>query len=149
LRERRDDIPTLAGLILQKCLRPGDTLLTLADDAISALMAHDYPGNVRELRNILMAAAAGVDGTRIGRGDIERVIGSQPVFRVIAAPAATEGSSLSRDVPPAPEESLEEVERAHLRRLLASHDGNLSAVAAALGVSLRTVYRKLNRYELR
>jgi len=149
LRERRDDIPALAGLMLQKCLRPGDMLLKLTDDAIGALMVHDYPGNVRELRNILMAAAAGVDGTRIGRGDIERVIGSQPLFRVVKAPASTEGSSVAREAIAAPGESMEEVERAHLRRLMASHEGNLPAVAAALGVSLRTVYRKLNRYDLR
>jgi len=150
LRERRDDIPALAELILKRCTRPGEPLLTLSDGALDALAAHDYPGNVRELRNVLQAAAARADETRISRAQIEQILAGQPVIVAASRPSST--AAPHRDPQPAAPgrgDLLEEVEREHLQRLLSVHAGDLHAVASALGVSLRTVYRKLNRHGLR
>ena len=150
LRERRDDIPALAELMLKRCTPPGEPLLTLSDGALETLAAHDYPGNVRELRNLLQAVAARADGTRITRAQIEETLAGQPVITATATSASMAAAQQHpQPASPGRGESLEDVERTHLQRLLNVHYGDLNAVASALGVSLRTVYRKLNRYGLR
>jgi two-component system response regulator AtoC len=150
LRQRRGDIRALAELMLQRCMRPGEPLMTLSDGALKALAAHDYPGNVRELRNILQAVAARADGTRITRAQIEETLAGQPVITATATSASMVAAQQDpQPASPGRGESLEDVERTHLQRLLNVHYGDLNAVASALGVSLRTVYRKLNRYGLR
>jgi PAS domain S-box-containing protein len=161
LRERREDIPELARYLLGRLSRHGGRRSYLSDGAISALMAHDYPGNIRELRNILHAAAAQGDSSIVHRAAVTAVLGvfgsgaaagcapvPQPTPRPAVAPRverANETDAPARGTT----DSLEAIERDHLRRLLAQHNGSRTAVAAALGVSVRTVYRKLKRFELR
>ena len=150
LRQRRDDIPALAELMLRRFMRPGEPLLSLSDGALKALAAHDSPGNVRELRNILQAVAAHADGTRITRAQIEQTLAGQPVITSTPIPAGTSAQQQQpRPAEPVRSEALADLERTHLAHLLNTHAGDLTAVASALGVSLRTVYRKLNRYGLR
>jgi len=148
LRERREDVPELAALMLKRIPRTGERVLSLTDSAAEALMGYDFPGNVRELRNILQAASAHATGSAIDRDLIERTLRGLPLASVAV--------TLHPPSPPGPERtvanggtaSLQDMERAHLQRLLDLHGGDRRAMAAALGVSLRTVYRKLNRYGL-
>jgi two-component system response regulator AtoC len=127
LRERRDDIPALAALLLKR-LAGGRRACQVDAAALAALQAHDFPGNVRELRNLLQRA---VLTCRDG------VIRATDLQLPVAATTVQTGM-----------QPLAEVERAHIRALLDTHAGHRSRVAAALGITERTLYRKLKRYDL-
>ncbi len=138
LRERREDIPALAEVLVARIgLRTGRRY-RFTDAALSLLVQYDYPGNVRELRNILQKAAA-LSAT--GLIDVEHIL-----FRKEggAAPAAAEppGAAL-------PVRGPSELEARRIAELLTRHRGNRRVVAQAMGISERTLYRKLNRYQLR
>lgn len=151
LRERKEDIPDLANLIVRRIPPAGERRLYLTNGAIKALQAYDFPGNVRELRNILHAAATQAAGPAIDRDLILKTISGQLLPRtcgpcIPALPSTIPIAPATNEQ--APEDSLHDVERAHLKRLLKIYGRDRRALAAALGVSLRTVYRKLNRYGL-
>jgi two-component system response regulator HydG len=129
LRERREDIPLLARTMLAR-LAP-DRPLQLTDAAIKQLMQYDYPGNVRELRNLLERAILLSDGDSIDG----RHLPSE------AALSANTGSLLQT----AAEEilTLEEVERRYVHQALEQLGGDKQELARRLGMSERTLYRKL------
>jgi two-component system, NtrC family, response regulator HydG len=132
LRERREDIPRLAGHFLARiAARDGRRPLTLSRDAVKALLDYEFPGNVRELENLLEGAAALVSGDAIGAADLQ--------FGIARGAAGTAGAG---DDPKATGTSLRHVETAHIRRILAQVKGNKSRAAKLLGVSRRTLYRK-------
>ena len=128
LRERREDVPVLAQSLLAR-LETGRAR-TLSSAAIDCLARHDFPGNVRELRNVLERASLLADGDTI---DVEHL---PPEVR--AAAGAAQSS------PP-----LREAERQALQEALASHAGSRRDIARALGISERTLYRKLRQHGLK
>jgi DNA-binding NtrC family response regulator len=130
LRERSEDIPLLADALLQR-VSPKRRLSLMAD-ALTALQAHPFPGNVRELRNLLERASLLCDGDAIGQRHIEQALQSgrrpsPPVSNVGAA------SQLNPNAP----------DPAEWRNLIASHQGSRADLAAKLGISERSLYRKL------
>ena len=126
LRERREDIPRLAGHFLARITaRDGRRAPSLSRDAVKALLDYPFPGNVRELENLLEGAAALVSGDTIEAADLQFGI---------AREGADELRLASVD--------LRHVENAHIRRVLAQVKGNKSRAAKLLGVSRRTLYRK-------
>jgi two-component system response regulator AtoC len=137
LAARRRDIPELARTFVSffsgRLRRPG---LSLSDRALEALGSYDYPGNVRELRNIVERAVILARGKEITERDI-----------VMAAPLAPDrptGEFLSVALgatgsPP----RLEDVECAYLGRLLAHFDGHRTAAAQAAGMSYPTFLKRL------
>ena len=126
LRERREDIPRLAGHFLARITaRDGRRAPSLSRDAVKALLDYPFPGNVRELENLLEGAAALVSGDTIEAADLQFGI---------AREVADELPVTSAD--------LRNVENAHIRRILAQVKGNKSRAAKLLGVSRRTLYRK-------
>ncbi|MDA8128203.1 MAG: sigma 54-interacting transcriptional regulator [Betaproteobacteria bacterium] len=129
LRERASDLPALAAFLLKR-LTGGQTPCRLDPDALAALVAYDFPGNVRELRNLLQQAVLSCRNGTIRASDLRLPR---------AAPAAPDAASAS----------LRDMERAHLQSLLETHRGHRARVAAALGVTERTLYRKLKQYDLR
>ncbi len=136
LRERRSDIPALADALLLRMTRLGLPSCRITTEAMEKLLGHSFPGNVRELGNILLKAAAlcsnGVILAEHVRLDGEPI---QHVERVSE-------SSPSMDT------SIARVEAEHIAELLARHDGHRRKTADALGISERTLYRKLKRYDL-
>ena len=133
LRERRDDIPLLVETLLRRI--PGAQHLRLAEEAMECLRGYAFPGNIRELRNILERAALLADG---------------PVIRPEHLPDACRQTAAARPAPAAADDgphggmrTLEEAERDYLRRVVASFPGDRKALARALGVSERTLFRKL------
>jgi Nif-specific regulatory protein len=131
LRERREDIPRLAGHFLVRiAVRDGRRPLALSRDAVKALLDYEFPGNVRELENLLEGAAALVAGDAIEAADLQFGIARG------AAGAGAIGDDAKGGV------SLRNVENAHISRILAQVKGNKSRAAKLLGVSRRTLYRK-------
>jgi len=160
LRERLDDIPMLANSLLEPVSHTMRRRFSLAPDAIDRLKAYHYPGNVRELRNILYVAATHSASELIRAAVIDEVIGqmarnqashkhSEPVA---AAPAISplEESSVTpqMQVGGNGNGSLGDVEARHIQDLLNRYAGNRRRVAADLGISERTLYRKLKKYNL-
>jgi len=132
LRERAADLPDLAIFLLKR-LTGGQSTCRLAPDAVSALQAYDFPGNVRELRNLLQHAVLNCRDGTIRAADLRLPAGMSP------APPDHLGARIS----------LRDMERAHLQSLLDAHQGHRARVAAALGVTERTLYRKLKQHGLR
>jgi DNA-binding NtrC family response regulator len=124
LRDRREDIPLLAEVLLRRI--PAAAGLRLSPAALDCLRAYDFPGNIRELRNLLERAVLLRDGDTILP---EHLLG---IARGEAEPAADEGVL-----------TLDEVEQRYLSRVAARHRGDRRELAALLGVSERTLFRKL------
>lgn len=131
LRERIEDIPLLAETLLER-VAPGRGL-KLSDAALDCLMAYDYPGNVRELRNVLERATLLCDGDLIGLEHLP-----QEVVQAGETPAPTVVTAASG-------RTLKDIEDEALRRRLAIHHGDRKSLAAALGISERTLYRRLSK----
>lgn len=158
LRERRTDIPELADTLLRRIAQTSDGPYVIDDDALDLLQLYDYPGNIRELRNILWVAAVNSPERRIAGPVIAAAL---PVRSMVAEPRTTfradcrsqhppptgvrAGGTLDCDTGANP---LLRVEADHLLTVLDRHDGNRRAVAAELGISERTVYRKLRKHNL-
>ena len=130
LAERRQDIPLLAQSLLSRVdHRPGRVF---SPEALVALAERAFEGNIRELRNLIERATLLADGDRIESSDLEddlagpaRAPAAGPAF-VVTAPIA-----------------LDELEQAYLRWAAAILPGERSILAATLGISERTLYRKL------
>ncbi|HEY0384928.1 MAG TPA: sigma-54 dependent transcriptional regulator [Pyrinomonadaceae bacterium] len=141
LRQRSEDIPVLLehflALYRQRFSRPA---LDLTTEARRQLEAYDWPGNVRELRNCLERATALATSDLIEASQVlpSGVKGGHAPT-VAAQPAASDAQA-----PPA---TLEELERQHILRVLGETGGNRDRAAAILGISARTLYRKLREYE--
>jgi transcriptional regulator with PAS, ATPase and Fis domain len=134
LRERREDIPALAETLLSRMSGNNQHPCLLGETAIRKLRHYDFPGNVRELRNLLQRAMLRCQGGIINAEDIQ--FGNEIV---------TMASSDDASPPP---NSLKEVEQDHIRTLLAQHNGHRRKVADQLGITERTLYRKLKQYNL-
>ncbi|MFO7718563.1 MAG: sigma-54-dependent transcriptional regulator [Thermodesulfobacteriota bacterium] len=131
LRERKDDIPILLDFFLHK-LAAGQPPCTLTPRAAQCLHEYTWPGNVRELRNVLERSIILSEGGLI----TEHVLPSE--LRTDAPQEEPEENPLR----------LEAVEKAHIQRILHFFDFNRSQTAEALGVSRKTLYRKLQKYGL-
>jgi DNA-binding NtrC family response regulator len=130
LRERRADIPLLAAHFL------GERAEGFAPEALEALERAPWPGNVRQLRNAVLAAAAASAGLRIG---VRHLALDR---ETAAAPAASgEGAQALRG-------TLRDVERRAIQQALEDHTGNRSAAARALGIDRSTLRRKMKEYDL-
>jgi DNA-binding NtrC family response regulator len=131
LRERREDIVPLAETLLAQLAGAAGRkeIPALSDEAKTRLTAGAWAGNVRELRNALERAMILQDG---------------PVLD-----AELFGASPGREDQPGDDASLEGLERRAIETALAAVGGNRRVAAARLGISVRTLYDKLKRYDLR
>ena len=136
LRERRSDIPALAEALLKRITRTGIPQCRLTDDAMEKLLGYTFPGNVRELRNILMKAIAMCNNGIISAEHIH--LGTHEHMHQEAEPVRETSTGTA----------ISEVEAQHIAALLNRHNGHRRNVADLLGISERTLYRKLKRYSL-
>jgi len=143
LRERREDIALLSAALLQR-MSPKRNL-TLSATAQRLLQEQDFPGNVRELRNLLERTSLLCDGDTLGVRQLERALLSS----VPRASPNRPGHSLPQvevagvpgDEPSA--SKLKDAQRAALAKLVEAHDGSRAELARHLGISPRSLYRKL------
>lgn len=142
LRERRADIPRLAEHLLAQIGQCNERRLRLAPDGVARLLSHPYPGNVRELRNILQLAAALAPGEVIGADHIYFPVLREASPDQTASPVPANSPKRNGRAP------LESLEMDYIGELLRKFDGNRRLVAQEMNISERTLYRKLRRYEL-
>jgi len=128
LRERRDDVPLLAGHFLNKyAQRYARPVKEFAPEAMDALLRHPWPGNVRELEHTIERAVLLVEGEAIRPRDL--------------ALGGSGGGGRTLE-----EMSLEEVERVLIQKALDRSGGNVSDAAKALGLSRSALYRRLKHH---
>ncbi|MGA2118085.1 MAG: sigma-54 dependent transcriptional regulator [Bryobacteraceae bacterium] len=129
LRERREDIPLLMNHFLNKfSMATSRPAPQLAPAALDVLIQHDWPGNVRELENAVERALVVCHGPEIRASD----------FSFQFQGEAPKGG-----------QSLDDIERAHIERILRETQHNLSRAARILDIDRTTLYNKLRRYGLR
>jgi len=140
LRERREDIPLLVSHFVQQLSRgeglPPRIITTEAEERLAQL---DWPGNVRELRNTVERLLILSTGPRIGREEVDRMVGA------MGGDQAGMGSLLDCKTF---EEFKQAAERAFLLAKLRSNDWNVSETARALDMPRSNLYKKIERYAL-
>jgi two-component system response regulator PilR (NtrC family) len=147
LRERRDDIPELAERLLQRIARSsGLEQPTLSDDALARLMDYRFPGNVRELENMLERAMALSEGELITAEDLQ--LGTVPLPTATKAAAETDRGSLLARVAGDLDAYLAEVEREVLTEALEAQRWNRTETASSLGISFRSLRYRLKKLNL-
>jgi len=129
LREHAEDIPEIARDLWKRGRREGWRTLSRAQT--EALAGYSYPGNVRELANLLDRAYA------LNERDFVKLLED---YRKVAGVVDTAQAAPKTDLP----ERLDDMTRLHVRQVLEKYGGNVSHAAAALGVSRSTVYRYTN-----
>jgi DNA-binding NtrC family response regulator len=133
LADRIEDVPQLAEQFLRQfAARSGRTGIHFSSEALDALMNYDFPGNVRELRNIIEHAVLASDREAIEREQMPDYLRS----------AARLMQSRSR------KPSLAELEAVYIREVLEHTRGNKTRAAEILGISRKNLYEKMRRYNI-
>lgn len=130
LRERKEDIPLLADHFLHRFSQETNKQIDRINrDAMDEMMLYDWPGNVRELENAIERSVVIAKKRIIIPQDL-------PIFRpdAICTPSAN---------------TIEEIEKTHINRMLADNEWNISATAKVLGVDRSTLYSKIKRYNIK
>ena len=153
LRERDGDVPLLAEAFCQRFIRNhGVPVKGLTPESLTALQGHDWPGNIRELQNVLERAVilCGEDGyihpeqlgltapPQAGAGDAPTgAIEDKPVATVSAPTAVSNGAPTT----------LADLEKQHILSTLKQCEGNRTRTAETLDINIRTLRNKLNEYK--
>jgi DNA-binding NtrC family response regulator len=135
LRERPEDIPFIAEHLLER-LRDdlGRAGLVFSKDSMAALRSYHWPGNIRELRNVLERAAL------LSRDDV--VAAENITLPLISVPRADPGQA-NLDI------TLDELECRHIAGTLDRENGSVERAAARLGIARSTLYAKLKQYRIK
>ncbi|MEP6603262.1 MAG: sigma-54 dependent transcriptional regulator [Spartobacteria bacterium] len=140
LRDRKEDIPLLVRSFLRHFSKLNDkAIVDLTPDAMDTLLTYNWPGNVRELRTAIEHGVVMVTGPRITVRDLPMAV------RQAAGAALPRGISPSKAFgAKASPLDLHETERKLILQALATTNGNITAAAKKLGISRRTLHRKIN-----
>jgi two-component system, NtrC family, response regulator AtoC len=137
LRERKEDIPLLAAAFLKEiCERDKKSLRQLSQEAMDFLLRYDWPGNVRELKGAIDSAVTLSTGTQISVRDL---------------PLTVRGGTdlpISKDLSASDQMNLHDNETRLIMRALDESDGNRTEAAKKLGISRRTLHRRLKELRL-
>lgn len=152
LRQRREDIPVIAEAILKRLAgEQAEKLPALSEEAEAALAAYPFPGNVRELENILERAVALCDGQTIEVADlylpqVDSLIGQEadmPLRPIAAAPSPAIPAGLADGT--ALPDAIEQMERDTIQKALEANRYNKTKTAAQLGITFRALRYKLKK----
>ncbi len=133
LRERKQDIPELCEFLIKNLCNCNE--ITIPDSELTRLMEYDWPGNVRELKNVIERAIILRKGNLIRPSEL---IGDPSTIQAAALPHRPAADSNIA--------SLQEVEKTHIKYVLAAFSNNYSRTARTLGISLSTLKRKIREY---
>lgn len=135
LRERPEDIPLLVNHFTRQAAKANALpMADIADDAIDYLRTLTYPGNIRQLKNLVERTVLISRRQQLTRRDFERQVALDPQ---LSAPV-THGMG-----------TLDEQERDAIVRMLEQHNNNISRVAEALGISRGALYRRMEKYNIK
>ena len=133
LRERREDIPLLVRVFIDQLAAENNRpVKDITPEAVEALKAYDWPGNVRELRNTLEGIIVLCLREQIELDDLPPHISGARSVQTLIQPGMT----------------IEEIEKEAIRRTLEQCDGHRAQTAETLGISVRTLHRKIKEYGL-
>jgi len=133
LRERKDDLSKLIQHFVEHyAAKHGRKVERVSAPALATLQAYDYPGNARELANIIERAVIVAEGKRLEEEDLPRGL------------SAAVSAQRHKAKPP----SLAELEAAYIAETLAATNGNKTECARILGISRKNLYEKIARYKL-
>ncbi|MGH7983820.1 MAG: sigma-54-dependent transcriptional regulator [Candidatus Udaeobacter sp.] len=144
LRERKEDIPILVrGFLRHFCTENNKRLLDLTPDAMDALLTYDWPGNVRELRTAIEHGVVMATGSKITLRDLPMAVRQAAMAELPGGISATEAfGEKTRPL------DLHQTEKKLIAQALAATNGNVTAAAKKLGISRRTLHRKINEINL-
>jgi Nif-specific regulatory protein len=143
LREIREDIPLLASYFLSEAAREMKRPdLELSAQALEAVMAYPWPGNVRQLQNEMRRATVCARGPMIEISDLSDALQARAQETVAAPPAAARAAAKSL------QEDVEELEKQRIREVLAACGFNQVRTARQLGLSRQGLINKLKRYNI-
>jgi two-component system response regulator PilR (NtrC family) len=140
LRERKEDIPLLAGHFLARhALASRRKVSGFSPDAMAALMAFDWPGNIRELDNTIQRAVTLCEGERIELRDlVSKASASPPAGRMVFTEIPAAGMDL--------EARMGEIEKSYIELALLRTGGNLTKAAELLGITFRSIRYKARKF---
>jgi DNA-binding NtrC family response regulator len=134
LREHKEDLPILISHFIERfAARMGKAAPRLSPEALDCLLAHDFPGNIRELENVIERAMALSGGTQIE-------VGALPANLRAGGKRAASGMAAE------PLPTLAELEKEHILKVLSRCDGNRGQAARVLGIDRVSLWRKLRGY---
>ena len=136
LRERKQDIPLLAGHILERVARTTGVQRNITDDALKLMLNYEWPGNVRELENCLERACALTSGPTIHIADLPTALRNFHTQSVVV-PVSFEPSGVS---------PLADLEKRAILHAITVLNGDKLEAAKQLGIGKTTLYRKLKEY---
>jgi len=146
LRERRSDITPLVKSMLEKMNATNGSAAQITDEALDLLQNYDYPGNIRELRNILQKSII-VSTNGLITPELLQLNNLSSIYVNPLADRRRQ-SRATKAINPSTNRSLTDVEASHIESLLHQHNGHRARVADELRISERTLYRKLKQYNL-
>ena len=133
LRDRGADLELLADHFLARYAEAyGRSVAGFTPAARERMQAYGWPGNVRELQHTVERAVILTDGDTVGEGDLQLSASASPVENRLAVDSL----------------DLEEIERAAVRRALTKHAGNITHAADELGLTRKSLYRRIEKYGL-
>src|SRR4026208_1568685 len=139
LRERKEDIPILVrGFLRHFCKVNDKELVDLTPDAMDALLTYDWPGNVRELRTAIEHGVVMATGPKITLRDLPIAVRQTARAKL---PSGVSTQAFGERTSPL---DLHETEKKLIAQALAATNGNVTAAAKKLGISRRTLHRKIN-----
>jgi DNA-binding NtrC family response regulator len=142
LREREGDIPFLAQYFVEKYAQThGRRLNGISEDVLTLLQRYRYPGNVRELENIINTAVLLESSHELTRASLPQYFLKATLRASVRLPRGQRGDSLA-------ERTMLEVEREHIERVLRYTDGNRTAAAKILNMSRVTLISKIKQHRL-
>jgi DNA-binding NtrC family response regulator len=144
LRERSSDIPLLAAHFISLQNQKFNTVIKgFESEALKIICAFEWPGNIRQLKNVIEACMAIESGEYISSDTLAQFIEPEPAGSAVPH----EADQVSHDVPYTT--ALEQFEADLLTGLLKRHGGNIDSAAREAGMNMVTMYRKIKRYGLR
>jgi DNA-binding NtrC family response regulator len=144
LRERKSDLPMLALHMLSRyAARRGGHTPTLTPEAIEHLSSHDWPGNIRELANAIERAVILSGGEPIRPDHLPTQI---PIRRSTASLGSSAVAGPHFAIPEG-SPTLRDIEMKYIQVVLEKHNGNKPAASKELGISLKTLYNKINQLQ--
>jgi len=136
LRERKQDIPLLAGHILERVARTTGVQRNISDDALKLMLNYEWPGNVRELENCLERACALTSGPTIHIADLPTALQNLHTLSPVV-PVSFESNGIS---------PLADLEKRAILHAITALNGDKLEAARQLGIGKTTLYRKLKEY---